>query len=56
MLCILGRLTKYAIPQSAAFNLLKEEGETKKEYRPVTHLRSRYAITMCTEELNIPHK
>ncbi|CAG9770890.1 unnamed protein product [Ceutorhynchus assimilis] len=50
-----GRLTKFAIPKSGAFNLLKEEGEMKKDYKPVTHLRSKYAITLCTEELHLPH-
>ncbi|XP_066138120.1 lipid scramblase CLPTM1L [Euwallacea fornicatus] len=53
---IKGRLTKYAIPQSATFNLLKEESSLrKKELRPVSHLRSRYCLIMCTEELHLPH-
>lgn len=51
---IKNRLTKYAVPISATFNLLKETG-TKQFVKPVTHLRSRYAIIMCTETLNIPH-
>ncbi|KAL1517051.1 hypothetical protein ABEB36_000866 [Hypothenemus hampei] len=52
---IKGRLTKYAVPQSATFNLLKEEGDVSKASKPVTHLRSKYGITMCTEELHLPH-
>ncbi|XP_018564004.1 cleft lip and palate transmembrane protein 1-like protein [Anoplophora glabripennis] len=48
------KLTKYAVPISATFNLLKETG-TKQMVKPVTHLRSRYAIIMCIETLNIPH-
>lgn len=48
------RLTKYALPISATFNLLRETG-TKQFVKPVTHLRSRYAIIMCSETLNIPH-
>jgi len=52
----LGRLTRFAIPQSATFNLLKEEGSTAKKLKPVTHLKSKYGITMCTEELHLPHR
>ncbi|KAJ8954097.1 hypothetical protein NQ318_004402 [Aromia moschata] len=50
------RLTKYAVPASATFNLLKESQTDSNEVtRPVTHLRSKYAIIMCTDNLNIPH-
>lgn len=48
-----GHLTKYTIPKSYAFNLLKDESKTQ-TIKPVTHLKSRYAIVMCAEELNIP--
>lgn len=52
---IKGRLTKFAFPQSATFNLLKEGKETKKLHTPVAHLKSKYALVMCIEELHIPH-
>lgn len=48
------KLTKYAVPLSATFNLLKEESVAQ-SVNPVTHLRSRYSIIMCVQELNIPH-
>ncbi|KAJ8924931.1 hypothetical protein NQ315_001094 [Exocentrus adspersus] len=51
---IKNRLTKYTIPVSATFNLLKETS-TKQLVKPVSHLRSRYSIIMCTETLSIPH-
>lgn len=49
------KLTKYAVPVSATFNLLKEKSTGTQVIRPVTHLRSRYGITMCTQYLNLPH-
>lgn len=45
-------LTKYAIPASASFNLLKEESK-KKIVKPVTHLRSKFAVIMCTDEFEL---
>nr|CAH7731544.1 unnamed protein product [Callosobruchus chinensis] len=48
------RLTTYSVPVSATFNLLKEQG-TKTSAKPVPHLRSKYSILMCTEELKLPH-
>ncbi|CAH0547843.1 unnamed protein product [Brassicogethes aeneus] len=47
-------LTRYAIPASATFNLLRESGKNE-VIKPVSHLRSRYYILMLTEELNLPH-
>ncbi|KAJ8927869.1 hypothetical protein NQ314_019613 [Rhamnusium bicolor] len=53
---IKSKLTKFAIPVSATFNLLKDSSTGTKQFiKPVTHLRSKYAIIMCTEDLNIPH-
>ncbi|XP_030757327.1 cleft lip and palate transmembrane protein 1-like protein [Sitophilus oryzae] len=52
---IRGRLTEFAVPQSAAFNLLKNN-KVKQVYKPVTHIRSKYSVMMCTEELHLPHK
>lgn len=51
-----GRLTKYAIPLSATFNLLKEKTPSSQAIKPVTHLKSRYGITMCTQYLTLPHE
>ncbi|KAF7275796.1 lipid scramblase CLPTM1L [Rhynchophorus ferrugineus] len=51
-----GKLTKYAIPKSSAFNLLNSKENKKQNFQPVTHLRSKYSFIMCTEELHIPHK
>ncbi|KAG5887915.1 hypothetical protein JTB14_003012 [Gonioctena quinquepunctata] len=48
------RLTKYAVPISASFNLLKDESKTA-SMKPVSHLRSNYPVIMCTEYLDIPH-
>ncbi|XP_060535052.1 lipid scramblase CLPTM1L [Cylas formicarius] len=50
-----GKLTKYAVPQSETFNLLKQT-QTEHKFKPVAHLRSRYAVLMCTEELHIPRQ
>lgn len=50
------KLTKYAVPLSATFNLLKDKTVMSELMKPVTHLRSRYGITMCTEHLNLPHE
>ncbi|XP_050300904.1 lipid scramblase CLPTM1L [Anthonomus grandis grandis] len=52
-----GKLTKYALPQSTVFNLLKEDGTTKKpiQDKSVPHITSKFGVTMCTEELNIPY-
>lgn len=49
------RLSKYAVPVSATFNLLKEKDVSTQTAKPVTHLRSRYGISMCTQKLNLPH-
>lgn len=49
------KLSKYAIPVSATFNLLKETSKTTQVIKSVTHLKSRYGITMCTQYLNLPH-
>lgn len=47
-------LTQYMVPKSSTFNLLKEE--TKKQYvKPVIHLRTKYSVMICTDNLNIPH-
>lgn len=51
---IKGYLTQYAVPKSYAFNLLKEQGK-EQSVKPVTHIKSRYGVLMCTEELHIPH-
>lgn len=48
-----GLLTQHAIPKSYTFNLLKDESK-KQSIKPVTHLKSKYFIIMCTEELNVP--
>ncbi|KAJ3661438.1 hypothetical protein Zmor_005833 [Zophobas morio] len=45
-------LTKYAIPASASFNLLKEESK-KQTVKPVTHLRTKFPIIMCTDKFEI---
>lgn len=49
-----GYLTKYAVPKSYAFNLLKDQSK-KQSVKPVTHLKSKYAIVMCADELEIPY-
>lgn len=51
---IKGYLTQYAVPKSYAFNLLKEQGK-EQSVKPVTHIKSRYGVLMCTEQLHIPH-
>lgn len=51
---IKGHLTQYAVPKSYAFNLLKEQGK-EQSVRPVTHIKNRYGVIMCTDELNLPH-
>lgn len=51
---IKSRLTKYAVPVSSTFNLLNEKGRTASS-KPVTHLRSKYSVIMCTENTDIPH-
>ncbi|XP_044752283.1 cleft lip and palate transmembrane protein 1-like protein isoform X2 [Coccinella septempunctata] len=48
------KLTKYAVPVSSTFNLLSEENVIKKSLKPVTHIRSKFALVMCPIELNIP--
>lgn len=48
------RLTKFAVPVSAAYNLLKDSNK-RQSLKPVTHLRSRYVINMCVDELEMPH-
>ncbi|XP_056649146.1 lipid scramblase CLPTM1L [Diorhabda sublineata] len=51
---IKSRLTKYSVPVSATFNLLQEKGKDVSR-KPVTHLRSRYSVIMCTDDIVIPH-
>ncbi|XP_022920669.2 lipid scramblase CLPTM1L [Onthophagus taurus] len=48
-----GRLTKYVVPKSFTFNLLKEESK-QSSVKPTTHIKSRYSIMMCNSELHIP--
>lgn len=50
---IVNALTQYAIPKSSTFNLLKEVGKEQSE-RPVAHLKKKYFIMMCNEEMKIP--
>lgn len=50
-----GQLTQYAVPKSYTFNLLQDETKTQ-SVKPVTHLKSKYCIIMCSEELNISDK
>ncbi|CAH1372638.1 unnamed protein product [Tenebrio molitor] len=45
-------LTKYAIPTSASFNLLKDESK-QQVLKPVTHLKSKFSIIMCTDKFEI---
>ncbi|GJQ79412.1 hypothetical protein Trydic_g16271 [Trypoxylus dichotomus] len=49
-----GTLTQYMIPKSATFNLLQETAK-QTDVKPVTHIKTKYAIMMCNDELNIPH-
>lgn len=49
-----GTLTQYVIPKSATFNLLQESAK-QTDIKPVTHVKTKYAIMMCNEEVNIPH-
>lgn len=51
---IKGYLTQYAVPKSYAFNLLKEQGK-QQSVKSVTHIKNRYGIIMCTDELHLPH-
>lgn len=46
------RLTHYAVPKSYTFNLLQEETK-EQSAKPITHLKGRFAIMMCTDELNM---
>ncbi|XP_017773979.1 PREDICTED: cleft lip and palate transmembrane protein 1-like protein [Nicrophorus vespilloides] len=48
------KLTKHIVPRGAAFNLLQEEAK-KKSVKPVTHMKSKYVMVMCNEELHVPH-
>lgn len=48
------KLTKYSVPVSSTFNLLSDETVIKKSIKPVTHIRSKFALVMCPIELNIP--
>lgn len=51
-----GHLTRFAYPKSYAFNLLQDKNQSQKHsVKPVTHIKSKYAIIMCTDELNLPH-
>ncbi|RZB62223.1 CLPTM1 domain containing protein [Asbolus verrucosus] len=45
-------LTKYAVPASASFNLLKEEAK-RQTVKPTTHLRTKFSIIMCTDKFEI---
>ncbi|EEZ99580.1 lipid scramblase CLPTM1L [Tribolium castaneum] len=45
-------LTQYTIPASATFNLLKEESK-KQNVKPVTHLRSKFSVIMCTDKFEL---
>lgn len=51
---IKNKLTKYVVPVSSTFNLLRDETVIKKSVKPVTHIRSKFALLMCPVELNIP--
>lgn len=46
------RLTRYSIPKSQTFNLLQDETK-KNSILPVSHLKGKFAITMCTDDLSI---
>ncbi|KAF5296178.1 hypothetical protein FQA39_LY12632 [Lamprigera yunnana] len=46
------KLTHYSVPKSFMFNLLSEE-EKKQAVKPVSHLKERFAIIMCTENLDM---
>lgn len=48
------KLTHYAIPSSSTFQLLNDE-LTQQAVLPMTHLKSKFAITMCTEEVVMGH-
>lgn len=51
-----GYLTRYALPKSFAFNLLQDENQNRTQFmKPITHIKSKYAIIMCTDELKLPH-
>lgn len=50
-----GHLTQYVVPKSYAFNLLKEQNKGQ-SVRPITHIKSRYGVLMCTDELHLPHE
>lgn len=45
-------LTQYSLPASATFNLLKEESK-KQNVKPVTHLRSKFSVIMCTDKFEL---
>ncbi|XP_026471333.1 cleft lip and palate transmembrane protein 1-like protein [Ctenocephalides felis] len=54
------KLTQYALPQAAYFNLLSDQSdnyEDTKDYvqniKPVTHLKSRISFTMLTDKIEI---
>lgn len=49
-----GYLTQYAVPKSYAFNLLKDQSK-QQSVKPVTHIKSRYGVFVCTDELHLPH-
>lgn len=51
---IKNHLTQYAVPKSYAFNLLKDQSK-EQSVKPVTHVKSKYGILMCADELNIPN-
>ncbi|KRT81708.1 hypothetical protein AMK59_5229 [Oryctes borbonicus] len=51
---LFGTLTQYMIPKSATFNLLQETAK-QTDIKPATHIKTKYAVMMCNDELNIPH-
>lgn len=52
-----GELTEYAHPKSQAYNLLSESNnKNKTKTLRVNHLKTKYIITMCIGDLDIPHQ
>lgn len=48
------KLTHHTIPKSSTFQLLNDE-LTQQSALPVTHLKSKFALTMCTDEISMSH-
>ncbi|KAK4873333.1 hypothetical protein RN001_015362 [Aquatica leii] len=46
------KLTHFAVPKGSTFNLLTEE-EHQQKVKPVPHLKEQFAITMCTDKLDM---